>query len=111
MRDEKTKVFRSIRPLPADRIEKYLVLGQYGKGTINDSEVAAYRNEPGVSPASVTPTYAAMKVFIDNWRWNGVPFYLRSGKRLTARKAEIAVHFRSAPHLRVQNGNKSFRNP
>jgi glucose-6-phosphate 1-dehydrogenase len=99
VRDEKVKVFRSIRPFPLERVDEYVVAGQYAAGSIEGTEVPAYRDEPGVSPESITPTYAAMKVFIDNWRWNGVPFYLRSGKRLKKRKAGISIHFRAVPHL------------
>lgn len=99
VRDEKIKVFRSIRPFDLENLQSQVVTGQYDKGTIEGKEVPAYRSEPGVSPESTTPTFAALKVNIDNWRWNGVPFYLRSGKRLSRRKAEIAVHFRPVPHL------------
>jgi glucose-6-phosphate 1-dehydrogenase len=99
VRDEKVKVFRSIRPFPLDRLQDYVVVGQYGKGRIADKEVVGYREEHGVSPDSTTPTFAALKVFIDNWRWNGVPFYLRSGKRLSRRKAEISIHYREVPHI------------
>ena len=99
VRDEKVKVFRSIRPFPSGKIEDVVVLGQYGEGKINGVKVPCYRDEPGVRAGSVTPTFAALKVLIDNWRWNGVPFYLRSGKRLLRKKAEIAVHFKPAPHL------------
>lgn len=99
VRDEKAKVFRSVRPFPLDRLEESVALGQYGEGEMDGRKVSAYREEPGVAPGSNTPTFAAMKVFIDNWRWNGVPFYLRSGKRLTKRKAEITVRFRQVPHL------------
>ncbi len=97
--DEKLKVLRSIKPFPLDRINDFVVLGQYGKGNIDNQPVVSYRDEPGISPASTTPTYAAMKVLVDNWRWNGVPFYLRSGKRLKSRKSEIAIHFKAVPHL------------
>lgn len=99
VRDEKIKVFRSIRPFPLDRLNEYIAIGQYGKGKIQGKQVAAYREEPGVSAESMTPTFAAMKVFIDNWRWNGVPFYLRSGKRLAVRKTEISIHFKPPPHM------------
>ncbi|MFZ5906848.1 MAG: glucose-6-phosphate dehydrogenase [Nitrospirota bacterium] len=99
VRDEKIKAFRSIRPFDLGRLGDSVVTGQYGKGKIGGIPVNAYREEPGVSPDSITPTYAAMKVFIDNWRWNGVPFYLRSGKRLGARKTEISIHFREVPHM------------
>jgi glucose-6-phosphate 1-dehydrogenase len=99
VRDEKIKVFRSIRPFPLDTLDEHFAIGQYGRGTILGKQVAAYREEPGVSAESTTPTFAAMKIFIDNWRWNGVPFYLRSGKRLPVRKTEISIHFKPPPHM------------
>ncbi|KKM77270.1 hypothetical protein LCGC14_1371790 [marine sediment metagenome] len=98
IRDEKVKVFRSVRPFDLDRLEDTIVVGQYGQGAVDGSLVDAYRDEPGVTPNSTTPTYCAMKVFVDNWRWNGVPFYMRSGKRLKRRMAEIAVSFKAPPH-------------
>ena len=98
VRDEKVKVFRSIRPFPLESMDDAVVIGQYGEGRINGEKVLGYRDEPGVASGSDIPTYAALKVLIDNWRWNGVPFYLRSGKRLSGKKAEISVHFRPAPH-------------
>ncbi len=98
IRDEKVKVFRSIRSFPLDRLNEQVVIGQYDKGMTLGSPVNGYREEEGVSARSITPTFAAMKVFIDNWRWNGVPFYLRSGKRLAVRKTEIAIHYKSVPH-------------
>ena len=98
VRDEKVKVFRSIRPFPLDRLKDVVVVGQYGSGSSSGSAAPAYRAEEGVSSASLMPTYGAMKVFIDNWRWNGVPFYLRSGKRLRSHTTEIAVFFREPPH-------------
>lgn len=99
IRDEKVKVFRSIRPFPMSELNNYVAIGQYGRGEIDRKPVPAYREEAGVSRTSITPTYAAMKVLIDNWRWNGVPFYLRSGKRLSKRKTEISIHFKPVPHL------------
>ncbi|MGA2193496.1 MAG: glucose-6-phosphate dehydrogenase [Nitrospirota bacterium] len=99
VREEKTKVFRSARPIPTERLGDYVALGQYKEGIVGGQPVPAYRDEPGVAKDSITPTYAAMKLYIDNWRWSGVPFYLRSGKRLPARKAEIAINYRSVPHL------------
>ncbi|MBI5096993.1 MAG: glucose-6-phosphate dehydrogenase [Nitrospirae bacterium] len=99
VRDEKVKVFRSIRPIPLDRLDEYVVIGQYGSGKVNGKDVVGYREESGVSPKSETPTFAAMKIFIDNWRWRGVPFYIRSGKRLSGRKTEIAIFFKPVPHL------------
>jgi glucose-6-phosphate 1-dehydrogenase len=99
VRDEKNKLLKSIRPFPLDRLEGSVVIGQYGKGDINKSPVSGYREEPGVSKRSITPTYAALKVWIDNWRWNNVPFYLRSGKRMKSQKTEISIHFRPVPYL------------
>jgi glucose-6-phosphate 1-dehydrogenase len=88
VRDEKIKVFRALKPWPEGDRSGSLVLGQY----------SGYRSEPGVSPASQTPTYAAMRLEIENWRWQGVPFYMRSGKSLRKRYAEIAVVFKHVPH-------------
>jgi len=99
VRDEKVKVFNSIKPFPLDRLSDHVVIGQYGRGEINMNPVPGYREEKGVSGKSITPTYTAMKVLIDNWRWSGVPFYLRSGKRLSSRKTEISIHFKPVPHL------------
>jgi glucose-6-phosphate 1-dehydrogenase len=99
VRDEKAKVFQSIRPFPLDRLDDVIVTGQYGKGICNGEEVRGYREEPGVVADSRTPTYAALKVYVENWRWNGVPFYLRSGKRLKSRTTEIAIHFKPVPHI------------
>ncbi len=98
VRDEKVKVLRSIRPFSLDRLNEQVVIGQYARGTIRESPVIGYREEEGVSGGSTTPTFAALKVFIDNWRWNDVPFYLRSGKRLSARKTEIAIYFKRVPY-------------
>ena len=99
VRDERAKVFQSVRPFPLDRLADHVVIGQYGRGRIAETPVRGYRDEPGVSERSTTPTFAAMKIFIDNWRWDGVPFYLRSGKRLSTRKTEISIHFKPVPHL------------
>ena len=98
VRDEKVKVFRSLRPFPVDNLNKYLILGQYGPGTIDGKEVPGYREEPGVRADSLTPTFATMKVFIGNWRWKGVPFTLTSGKRLARKLTEISIQFREVPH-------------
>jgi glucose-6-phosphate 1-dehydrogenase len=102
VRDEKSKVLRSIRPFDPARIPRLAVRGQYGPGDIDGHPVAGYRQEKGVAPGSNTETYAALKMFVDNWRWQGVPFYLRSGKRLGRRVTEIAVHFKRVPHLIFQ---------
>ena len=91
--DEKAKVLHAIRPISPDEA----VRGQYGPGEINGKAVPGYRQEEGVDAASTTETYAALKLWIDNWRWQGVPFYLRSGKRLAKRVTEIAIHFKKPP--------------
>jgi glucose-6-phosphate 1-dehydrogenase len=98
VRDEKVKVLHSIRPLIQD-CEPAVVRAQYAAGTLDGKSVPGYASEPDVAPKSTTPTFAAMRVSIDNWRWHGVPFYLRSGKRLQRRISEIAVQFRSPPFL------------
>ena len=99
-RDEKVKVLRSLRPMPADpeALDRLIVRAQYGAGRIDGMSVPGYREEPGVAPESWTETYVAAKLLIDNWRWSGVPFYLRSGKRLARRVSEIAVYFKPVPH-------------
>jgi glucose-6-phosphate 1-dehydrogenase len=100
VRDEKLKVLRSLRPLPSkpDELSKFVVRGQYGKGFVNGQPQIAYREEQGVKPDSSVETYVAIKLAIDNWRWAGVPFYLRAGKALPKRVTEIAIHFKHAPH-------------
>jgi glucose-6-phosphate 1-dehydrogenase len=118
VREEKLKVFRSLKPyaahafthsgqslpeggagssLPADK-GGAIILGQYGAGEIRGRSVPAYRDEPGVAPGSRTPTFAMTRLFIDNWRWQGVPFYLVSGKRLAAKQTKIVVQFKEVPH-------------
>lgn len=99
IRDEKTKVLRAMRRVPAEEASNYCVRAQYDRGFIAGKEVPAYREEDGVSPQSLTETYSAFKFYIDNWRWAGVPFYLRSGKRLAKRVSEVAIQFKSVPHL------------
>lgn len=97
VRDEKVKVLHAIRRLSDEDILQNVVRGQYGSGVIDGKEVPAYRAEPSVSPESFTDTYAAMKLFIDNWRWADVPFYLRTGKRLAKHDTEIVIQFRRVP--------------
>jgi glucose-6-phosphate 1-dehydrogenase len=99
VRDEKAKVLRAIRPITPADVQEIVVRGQYESGAVNGQNVAAYREEKGVNPGSGTETYAAVKLSIDNWRWEGVPFYLRSGKRLAKRVTEIAIHFKRPPLL------------
>jgi glucose-6-phosphate 1-dehydrogenase len=99
VRDEKVKVLKSIRWLTAETIPDNTVRAQYTAGTMNGKPVPGYREEKDVDPNSSVPTFAAVRLFVDNWRWHGVPFYLRSGKRLAKRVSEIAVQFRAPPHL------------
>ncbi len=97
VRDEKARVLRAILPMKMDEIRRSTVAGQYGQGTITSHPVLAYRSEPHVARDSHTETFAAMKLFIESWRWGGVPFYLRTGKRLPRRVTEIVIQFKSAP--------------
>ena len=99
VRDEKMKLLRGVRPLPSEEVFRSAVRGQYGRDRINGKEVPGYREEPGVAKDSPTETFAAIKFLIDNWRWQGVPFYLRSGKRLAKRVTEIAIQFKPPPLL------------
>jgi glucose-6-phosphate 1-dehydrogenase len=92
VRDEKVKVLRALRPI------EDAVRGQYSEGSVLGESAPAYRNEEKVDPNSKTETYAAMKVFVDNWRWADVPFYIRAGKRLPKRVTDISIHFRPAPY-------------
>ncbi len=98
VQDEKVKVYRSLRPFPTGDLQNYLTLGQYGAGSIGGERVPAYRDEQGISTDSLTPTFATMKIFLDNWRWQGVPFYLTSGKRLAKKLTKIVIQFKEVPH-------------
>jgi len=97
--DEQTKVLRAIQPLSPERVLDQAVRGQYDSGVINGKHVPAYRAEPHVAPDSKTPTYVAMALHIDNWRWAGVPFYLRTGKRMSRRVTNIVIRFRRPPFV------------
>jgi glucose-6-phosphate 1-dehydrogenase len=98
LRDEKVKVLRSIREIHPDSVDEVALRGQYGAGEVNGAKVLAYTDEPGVKVDSETETYAAIKIHVDNWRWRGVPFYLRSGKRLASQRSLVAIRFRDPPH-------------
>jgi len=98
IRDETLKVFQSLRPMKPEDVEKNVIMGQYGKSTIKGEKVPGYREEKGVKKNSRTETFVAMKLFIDNWRWGGVPFYIRTGKRLPTRVTEVVIHFKPTPH-------------
>ncbi|WP_313071790.1 glucose-6-phosphate dehydrogenase [Melaminivora sp.] len=98
IRDEKLKVLRSLLPWTPERLTQDVVRGQYGAGQLAGQAVPAYRGETGVAPDSTTETFVALRTGIANWRWAGVPFYIRTGKRLAAREAHIAIHLRPTPH-------------
>lgn len=98
VRDEKVKIYRSLRPFPLHNLSTLLTLGQYAGGEIEGARVSAYRDEPEVDPQSLVPTFARMKVFVDNWRWQGVPFFLTSGKRLAQKRTEIVIQLKEIPH-------------
>jgi glucose-6-phosphate 1-dehydrogenase len=99
IRDEKVKVLRSLRAFTSkDEVRSRVIRGQYGEGRVNGRERAAYRDEPNVSPESTTSTYFAAKVFVDNFRWAGVPFYIRTGKNLPVKTTEVVVEFKNIPN-------------
>jgi len=97
VRSEKTKVLEGVRPFGAEDAQRNAVRAQYGAGIVENKKITAYRETANVAPDSTTETYVAMKLMIDNWRWAGVPFYLRTGKALAARRSEIAIQFKQAP--------------
>jgi glucose-6-phosphate 1-dehydrogenase len=97
VRDEKVKVLRSLRRMEPSEVARHAVRGQYARGVVGGEDVLGYREEPEVSPESRVETYVAMRVFVDNWRWSGVPFYVRAGKRMARRVTEIAVLFNEIP--------------
>ncbi|HXX15676.1 MAG TPA: glucose-6-phosphate dehydrogenase [Candidatus Eremiobacteraceae bacterium] len=99
VRNEKLKVLQSIRPFNLEMVAQSVVRGQYAPGNVGDKPLAGYREEHNVSRTSRTETFVSMRVLIDNWRWAGVPFYLRTGKRLAKRSTEIMIQFKRAPHI------------
>jgi glucose-6-phosphate 1-dehydrogenase len=103
VRDEKMKVLRAVRPIPPRSVHDWAVRAQYVAGRMDGERVPGYRQEERVAPDSHTETYAALKLLVDNWRWQGVPFYLRTGKRMARRVTEIAVHFKRPPVLLFQD--------
>jgi len=98
LRDEKVKVIRAIPEFSPEQVARDVVRGQYGPGWVSAKPVIGYREEPEVDPASETETFIAARLTIDDWRWSGVPFYLRMGKRLPKRATEIAIQFKEVPH-------------
>jgi glucose-6-phosphate 1-dehydrogenase len=98
IRNKKVDVLHAVRPIPYDAVSRFTVRGQYDKGWIGGKKVRAYREEEDVPPNSNTETFAALRLFVDNWRWQDVPFYLRTGKRLPRQASEVVIQFRSVPH-------------
>ncbi|OKH26290.1 glucose-6-phosphate dehydrogenase [Chroogloeocystis siderophila] len=107
-RTEKVKVLQATRLADVQNLDLCAVRGQYSAGWMKGKKVPGYREEPGVDPNSTTNTYVAMKFMIDNWRWNGVPFYLRTGKRLPKKVSEISIHFREVPNLIFQSASQQM---
>ncbi len=111
VRDERVKVLKAFHPMSPEDVLRNAVRGQYGEGVIDGERSRAYRAETDVSPHSTTETYAALKVYIDNWRWADVPFYLRTGKRMPRRVTEIAIQFKRAPHMLFRETTVESLNP
>lgn len=103
IRNEKVKVIQATHLADLENLDNSAVRGQYTKGWMGGKAVPGYRDEEGAAPDSTTPTYAAIKLSVDNWRWQGVPFYLRTGKRMPKKVSEIAIQFRQVPHLMFQS--------
>ena len=99
VRNEKIKILQSVRPFTPETVAENVVRGQYGPGSVNGEAAPGYRHEPGVNPQSRTETFVALRLNVDNWRWSGVPIYLRTGKRLAKQGTEIAIRFKQAPHM------------
>jgi glucose-6-phosphate 1-dehydrogenase len=107
---QKIKVYRTVRLMNDEYIDRFMVRGQYGARTVDREEVPGYREEDNISPSSTTPTFFAGKFYIDNWRWAGVPFFVRTGKRLQRRVTEISIHFKQPP-LRLFSSSCEIREP
>jgi glucose-6-phosphate 1-dehydrogenase len=108
VRDEKLEIIQSLRPIAGPDVDAAVVRAQYRPGTADGQALKAYREEPGVRAGSATETYVALKLFIDNWRWAGVPFFLRTGKRLKKRESQVSVHLKSIPPILF---NKNVERP
>ncbi|UII80304.1 glucose-6-phosphate dehydrogenase [Flagellimonas sp. CMM7] len=105
IRNEILKVFQSIRPMKKEDVKTHVIRGQYTTASANGEKLQGYRNEEGVGPNSITETYVALKFHIDNFRWGGVPFYIRTGKRLPTRVTEVVIHFKRTPHFLFSQGS------
>jgi len=99
VRDAKLDVIRSLRPFEAADVERLVVRGQYDEGLVNGEKVRAYRAEERIAPGSTVETFVALKCYVENWRWAGVPFYLRTGKRMAKRASEVAIYFKQVPRI------------
>jgi glucose-6-phosphate 1-dehydrogenase len=104
IRNEILKVLQSLRPIRKEDVRTNTIRGQYMSSTVKNETIKGYREEEGVKPDSLTETYAALKFYIDNWRWGGVPFYIRTGKRLPTRVTEVVIHFKPTPHFLFSQG-------
>ncbi len=111
IRNKKVDVLHSIRPITPGEVQRVAVRGQYGPGTLLGKKVRGYRQEEKISPHSKTETFAALKLYVDNWRWQGVPFYLRTGKCLPQKVSEVAIQFRSVPHQSFPAESRSDWHP
>ncbi len=111
LRDEKVKVLKAIRPIPQNAVHAHAFRGQYENGMVDGKSVPGYLEEAGVAPGSTTETYAALKLFIDNWRWAGVPFYLRTGKRMVENSSAICIRFKAPPQDLLKQTRKEPPKP
>ncbi len=109
IRSEKVKVLRALRPIAEEEVDEYFVRGQYGRGIVDEKEVIGYREENSVDPESNTETFVSGKLLIDNFRWAGVPFYIRTGKRMTEKSTEIIIQFKDLPMNLYFNKGKDIR--
>ena len=111
LRDEKVKVLKAIRPITQNAVHAHAFRGQYTSGTLDGKAVPGYLEEPGVAADSTTETYAALKLFVDNWRWSGVPFYLRTGKRMAESASAIYIRFKNPPQDLLRNTRHAPSHP
>ncbi|NTV91374.1 MAG: glucose-6-phosphate dehydrogenase, partial [Clostridiales bacterium] len=111
VRDEKVKVLHALRMMQEEDVLKNTIRGQYTAGMVGGIRVPAYRDEPGVAPTSITETYMAARLYVDSWRWSGVPFYIRSGKRMNKRLTEIAIQFKQVPLTLFNSRNMAYDAP
>jgi glucose-6-phosphate 1-dehydrogenase len=111
LRDEKVKVLKAIRPITQNAVHAHAFRGQYASGSVDGKTVPGYMEAAGVAPDSVTETYAALKLFVDNWRWAGVPFYLRTGKRMAENSSAISIRFKSPPQNLLKQAQHERSHP